>query len=179
MELGDIVEQEPHAHPEYFWKAKGAKQGDFKNSNNSNHKDFKNYSRVFAVAWGFEQPFDRASGQGTGKIQLHEFAITKYVDQSSPMLLQAMLNHEVITDSEFVYMDYPQAQGGKALAAQASSQMSKVFVVTGTQGVISKIEAGSTHDGRLLEKIHMMFNEMTWKSPVGSTEADWRRSEAF
>src|ERR1041384_1416327 len=179
MALGEFTPATNAAHPEYFWKAKGAKQGDFKNGNNSNHKDYKAYSRVFAVQWGFDQPMDQNSGQSAGKVQLKEFVITKYIDQSSPMLLQAMLNHEVITDSEFIYLDYPQAQGGKSIGAQASAQMTKIFVVTGTQGQIAKIEAGSTDDGRLFETIYMVFNEMTWKSPVGSTEADYKPTDDY
>jgi len=173
-ELGGWKEQEGRV-PEFFWKAKGAKQGNFKNE--SSIKVYSSYTRLVAVHWGSEAAVDAATHKIAGRIQLGPLVITKYVDAATPQIMQAFLESEVLSTSEFIYVDNPPAKAGAATAGVAAQSV-KVFTLEGTNGYVSKIEAGSTEDGRLLERVTIHFTKLTWTSNVGSTSSQWDASNA-
>lgn len=169
-ELGGWKEQEGTRVPEFFWKAKGAKQGPFKNE--SSIKTYSDHTRLIAVHWGGEVHVDPVSHIPGGRAQLGPLVITKYIDGATPQLLQAFMQNEAITNSEFIYVDVPPAKAGAATSGVAA-QTAKIFTIKGTNGYVSKIEAGSTGDGRLLERVSIHFTHLTWDSHVGSTSTQW------
>ena len=159
--LGDNVKLKERML-EMYWKAKGKVQGDLKNG--CDIKGYESFSRVYGVSWGIHGPVDQQTGQRTGKRQLEPLVITKPVDKSTPSLLQAMINNEVIDSSEFTFLDVP----GVATAAQ---KMVRILTVKTTNGAIAKIEAGSTPEGQMLEKIYLYFDKIIWRHEIATTEA--------
>ena len=159
---GEYITPRDNRLLELFWKAKGAQQGDMKNQ--CDMKGYEGFSRVIGVSWGVEGPVDQQSGQRTGQRILEPLVITKKIDHSTPSLTQAMVNNEVIKESEFAYVDVPghQTQGQK---------MVRILTIKTENGAISKIEAGTTPEGLLIEKIHLLFNKITWRHEIAKTEA--------
>jgi type VI secretion system Hcp family effector len=147
---------------EMFWKGKGAKQGDLKNS--CDMKGYETYSRVIAIQWGVSGEVDHQTGHRTGHRILDPLIITKRVDASSPLLLAAMIGNETIKESEFVYVDI---LGHQTQAAKTG----RVLTITTTNGVITKVEGGSTEEGMMIERIYLYFDKITWRHDVGKTEA--------
>jgi len=159
--LGDNVKLKERML-EMYWKCEGTKTGQMKGS--VDIKGFEDTMRVYGISWGVATNVDQQSGQATGK-RLHEpLIITKPVDKATPLLLNAMCSHENIKKTEFIYLDVP---GG----ATAAAKMVKVFSIITEDGYIGKIEAGSTSEGVLLEKIHLYFTKITWRHEVSKAEA--------
>src|SRR4051812_9196262 len=84
-----------------YLKMKGAKQGDIKGSVTQKGREGK--IMVIAVSHEIVSPRDVASGQATGKRMHKPFVITKEVDKSSPLLYNALVNNENITDWELQF----------------------------------------------------------------------------
>src|SRR5262245_52235966 len=84
-----------------YLKLKGTKQGEIKGS--VTQKDRVGKIGVIAVSHDIISPRDPASGLPTGKRQHKPFVITKELDQSSPLLLNALVNNENITEWELQF----------------------------------------------------------------------------
>jgi type VI secretion system secreted protein Hcp len=80
---------------------KGQKQGDIKGSVTQKGQEGK--IMVIAANHEIESPRDPASGLPTGKRMHKPFVITKELDKSSPLLYQAMVTNENITEWELQF----------------------------------------------------------------------------
>lgn len=85
------------------WVAvKGAKQGQFKGeSTNARRKD--KWIRILSFLYEVTSPRDLASGQASGKRQHKPIEIIKEWGASSPQLLSALANNEVLELVEFEF----------------------------------------------------------------------------
>jgi type VI secretion system secreted protein Hcp len=79
-----------------YLKVKGSKQGDIKGS--VTRKGLEGQIQVIAVMHEITSPRDAASGQATGKRQHKPIVITKEIDRSTPLLRQALVTNEHLTD---------------------------------------------------------------------------------
>jgi type VI secretion system secreted protein Hcp len=79
-----------------YLKVKGSKQGDIKGS--VTRKGLEGQIQVIAVTHEIISPRDAASGQATGKRQHKPIVITKEIDRSTPLLRQALVTNEHLTD---------------------------------------------------------------------------------
>lgn len=79
-----------------FLKLKGQKQGIIKGS--VTQKGRENQIMVIAVSHSITSPRDPASGLATGKRMHKPFVITKELDKSSPLLYNALITNENITE---------------------------------------------------------------------------------
>jgi len=147
---------------ELFWKAKGGSQGDLQNSCDS--KGYEKFSRIIGISWGIKSPRDIATGQASGKRVHGDLIITKQIDKSSPLLLQAMFTNEVIKESEFAYVDI-------LGHGQMQAKTGRVLTIKTTNGFISEIEGGSTPEGVMIEQIHLIYHHIMFRHEPGSTEA--------
>lgn len=77
---------------------KGVKSGDIKGS--CTLKGRENQIVVIAAHHEVTSPRDAATGLPTGKRQHRPFVITKEVDKATPLLYQALVNNEVLSDFE-------------------------------------------------------------------------------
>ncbi|MEO5685246.1 MAG: type VI secretion system tube protein TssD [Chitinophagaceae bacterium] len=84
-----------------FLKITGQKQGAIKGSVTQKGREGK--IMVIAANHELVSPRDPASGMATGKRRHHPFIITKELDKSSPLLYQAMVTNEMITDWELQF----------------------------------------------------------------------------
>lgn len=75
---------------------KGQKQGQVKGS--VTQKGREGWIAVYAFHHEIVSPRDAASGMPTGKRQHKALSITKEIDKSTPLLLQALINNETLTE---------------------------------------------------------------------------------
>ena len=79
-----------------YLRLKGQKQGEIKGS--VTQKGRENNIMVIAVSHEIVSPRDPASGLPTGKRMHKPFVITKELDKSSPLLYNALVNNENISE---------------------------------------------------------------------------------
>src|SRR3954465_6887753 len=79
-----------------YLNLKGQKQGDIKGSVTQKGREGK--IMVIAVSHEIISPRDTASGMPTGKRMHKPMVITKELDQASPLLYNALVNNENITE---------------------------------------------------------------------------------
>ncbi len=84
-----------------YLKVKGAKQGDIKGS--VIRKGLEGQIQVIAVLHEIISPRDAASGQATGKRQHKPIVITKEIDRSTPLLRQALVTNERLTECQLQF----------------------------------------------------------------------------
>ena len=84
-----------------YLKLKGAKQGVITGSVTQKGREGK--IMVIAVSHEIVSPRDSSSGQATGKRMHKPFVITKELDKSSPLLYNALVNNENITEFELQF----------------------------------------------------------------------------
>ena len=84
-----------------YLKLKGQKQGEIKGS--VTQKGRENKIMVIAVSHDVISPRDAASGLPTGKRMHKPYVITKELDKASPLLYNALVNNENITEWELQY----------------------------------------------------------------------------
>jgi type VI secretion system secreted protein Hcp len=84
-----------------YLKLKGQKQGQIKGSVTQKGREGK--IMVIAASHEVVSPRDLASGLPTGKRMHKPFIITKEVDKSSPLLYNALVNNENITEWELQF----------------------------------------------------------------------------
>src|SRR5215813_9400185 len=84
-----------------YLRLKGQKQGEIKGSVTQKGRE----SSIMVIAMSHEiiSPRDPASGLPTGKRMHKPFVITKEIDKSSPLLYNALVNNENISEWELQY----------------------------------------------------------------------------
>jgi type VI secretion system secreted protein Hcp len=104
-------------------------------------------------------PRDAASGQATGKRQHKPFTITKELDKSTPLLLNALVTNENLTAVTFHFM---QGGGNKVGSDYMTVKLTNAHVASRTQ-------TGGT------EEITFVYQKITWTWVDGGITAqdDW------
>lgn len=104
-------------------------------------------------------PRDAASGQATGKRQHKPMTITKELDKSTPLLLNALVTNETLTTVTFHF-----TQGGNNVGSDYMT-----VKLTNAQ-VASRIQIGGT------EEISFTYQKITWTWVDGGITAqdDWQ-----
>src|SRR5579859_4948716 len=82
-----------------YLRLKGQKQGEIKGG--VLIKGREGSIGIIAVTHSIVSPRDAATGQPSGKRQHKPFKFTKELDQSTPLLLQALVNNENLTETRF------------------------------------------------------------------------------
>jgi type VI secretion system secreted protein Hcp len=93
-----------------YLKLKGQKQGDIKGSVTQKGREGK--IMVIAVNHEIVSPRDAASGLPTGKRMHKPLVITKELDKSSPLLYNALVNNENLSEFELQFWQ-PSATGAE------------------------------------------------------------------
>lgn len=101
-----------------YLKLKGQKQGIIKGSAVQKGKEGKII--VIAVSHEVTSPRDAASGQATGRRIHKPFVITKEIDKSTPLLYNALISNENIT--EFTLDFYTDKKIGTAIGVGVETQ---------------------------------------------------------
>ena len=102
---------------------------------------------VLAFSWGMSQPASGhiGGGLGTGKVNVQDLSMTKYIDLSSPDLMLACCNGK----------HYPEA---KLVVRKAGENPLEYLTITMTDVIISSVSTGgSGSNDRLTENVALNF----------------------
>ena len=123
---------------------------------------FEEWSEVYSFGHSATVPHEAATGMATGRVQFNAVTVTKAIDSSSPLLLQALLENQVF-DAE-IKIQTPSVAGMEQLALQ--------YVLTGGRILGHRINAtvDNTIDTETLSLSFSTF-QMTWAD--GGIEAHY------
>lgn len=157
-----------------YLKLKGQKQGEIKGSVTQKGREGK--IMVIAVSHEIVSPRDAASGLPTGKRMHKPFVITKELDKSSPLLYNALVNNENISEWELQFWT-PQLK-----AATGTGQEVQHYTVKLTNANIASIAfrmANNKHPDLMkfaeYEEIAFTYQKIEWTWTDGGIMAmdDW------
>jgi type VI secretion system secreted protein Hcp len=157
-----------------YLKLKGQKQGDIKGSVTQKGREGK--IMVIAVSHEIVSPRDAASGLPTGKRMHKPYVITKELDKSSPLLYNALVNNENISDWELQFWT-PQLA-----AATGTGQEKQHYTVKLTNANLASIAfrmLNNKHPDLAryaeYEEVAFTYQKITWTWVDGGIEAsdDW------
>ena len=157
-----------------YLNLKGQKQGDIKGSVTQKGREGK--IMVIAVSHEIISPRDSASGLPTGKRQHKPLVITKELDKSSPLLLNALCNNENIPEWQLQFWK-PQIS---AVAGVGSEVQNYTIKLTNANiaGIQFKMLNNKNPDlTRYVEYEEVSFTyqkiEWTWVDGGITAEDDW------
>lgn len=110
-------------------------------------QDHEDEIDVLAWSWGMSQSGSMhvGGGAGSGKVNIQDVSLTKYVDKSSPSLMRACCNGEHLTEATLTVR-----KAGKDALDYLKIKMSPVLVTSLDTG-------GSGGDDRLTENVTLNF----------------------
>ena len=152
-----------------FLKLKGKIQGDIEGGATQKGREGKII--VLAFSHEIQSPRDAVSGQATGKRTHRPFAITKEIDQSSPLLYTALVTNEIISTWEL-----------QCFAANRSGKELNNYTVNLTNAVITDIRSTMLNNKvtenikmPLMEEISFVYQKIQWTWVDGGITSmdDW------
>ncbi len=148
-----------------YLKLKGQKQGDIKGS--VVQKGREGRIAVVAVSHEIISPRDASSGLATGKRSHKPFVFTKEIDKSTPILANALVHNETLTEAEFSFFQ-PSPKGGEMLT----------YTVKLKNANIASINFRTDADGKLVQDISFVYETIEWTwNDGGITATDkWQAS---
>jgi type VI secretion system secreted protein Hcp len=157
-----------------YLKLKGQKQGEIKGS--VTQKGRENKIMVIATSHEIVSPRDSASGLPTGKRMHKPFVITKEIDKSSPLLYNALVNNENISDWELQYWT-PQIKAQQGVGTEV--QHYTVRLVNANIASINFRMANNKHPDLMkfaeYEEVAFTYQKIIWTWNEGgiTAEDDW------
>jgi type VI secretion system secreted protein Hcp len=121
---------------------------------------------VLAWSWGMSQSGSMhvGGGAGSGKVNIQDVSLTKYVDKASPSLMRACCNGEHLTEATLTVR-----KAGKDALDYLKIKMSPVLVTSVDTG-------GSGGEDRLTENVTLNFAKVevgyTPQKPDGTGDAE-------
>ena len=126
---------------------------------------FKDQSRVLKFSYGVVSPRDVSTGQPSGKRQHKPIVITREPGAASPQFFTALLTNEVLKPVVI-----------KFLRANVTGVSEVQQVITLTTPTISDFRQYVGDDGRWLEDVAFVFQQIQIENKPGKTMAvDFRR----
>jgi len=157
-----------------YLKLKGQKQGELKGS--VTQKGRENKIMVIAVSHEIVSPRDAASGLPTGKRQHKPLVITKEIDKSSPLLYNALVNNENISEWELQFWT-PQIKAATGTGAEV--QHYTITLINANIASISFRMPNNKHPELMkfaeFEEIAFTYQKVIWTWNDGgiTAEDDW------
>ena len=137
---------------------KGQKQGLIKGNSAQNGR-----IAVIAVSHTVVSPRDPASGSATGKRVHKPFVITKEIDRATPLLHQALVTNETLTEVRF-------RVHGLLVGEVVGSELT-TYTVKMSNANIASIETRTNTDGQIVEDISFVYQKIEWEWPQEKTVA--------
>jgi type VI secretion system secreted protein Hcp len=156
---------------------KGQKQGEIKGSVTQRGREGS--ILVHAYSSDIVSPRDPASGLPTGKREHEPIVIVKQVDQSTPLLWNALVNNENLTQWELRFWAPVTAAAGSAAGAGTEKQ---IYTVTLTNASIASIhefmddnQIPAQANLPLQQEITFTYQKITWTwtNPALTASDDW------
>ena len=157
-----------------YLKLKGQKQGEIKGSVTQKGREGK--IMVIAASHEVLSPRDAASGLATGKRMHKPFVITKEIDKSTPLLYNALVNNENITEWELQFWTPNKGKG--------TGTEKQYYTVKLTNASISDISFHMLNNKNPelvmyaeYEEISFTYQKISWTWVDGGimAEDDWSR----
>jgi type VI secretion system secreted protein Hcp len=156
---------------------KGQKQGQINGS--VTVKGRENSIEVHSFTDEIVSPRDATTGLPTGKRQHEPIVIVKVLDKSTPLLWNALVSNENLT--QWVLQVYAAQPAGVGVASGAGAEM-MIYTITLTNATISSIrqymsdnEIASNTSLPVREEISFTYQKITWTWTQGNITAsdDW------
>jgi type VI secretion system secreted protein Hcp len=115
----------------------------------SQDKEHKNEIDVLAWSWGMSQSgsFHTGGGGGAGKANFQDVSVTKWIDKSSPVLMQYCANGDHFATAKLTVR-----KAGKTPLEYLTIEMTKVLITSVSTG-------GSGGEDRLTENVTLNFRQ--------------------
>ena len=107
-----------------YLNLKGQKQGDMKGSVTQKGREGK--IAIIAVSHEIISPRDPASGLPTGKRMHKPFVVTKELDKSSPLLYNALVNNENVSEWELQFWT-PQIKATQGVGTEVNHYTVRLY----------------------------------------------------
>lgn len=152
-----------------YLRLTGQNQGDIKGTVTQAGRE----DSIMVIGFNHEvvSPRDAASGLATGKRQHQPIVITKEIDKSSPLLMNALVNNENIT--EFTLRFWQPSRSGKEFQF-FTIQLTNAKIIDIRQEMLNnKYPENMQHKER--EHISFVYQKITWTYEDGGISAsdDW------
>lgn len=156
-----------------YLKLKGQKQGEIKGSVIQKGKE--NKIQVIAVSHDLSSPRDAATGLAKGR-RMHKPFITKETDKASPLLYNALVNNEAITEFELQFWT-PQTSASAGIGKEKQH-----YTIRLTNASISDIKFRMLNNNNPelaifteFEEVSFTYQKIEWTWMDGSITAmdDW------
>ncbi len=146
-----------------YLKLKGQKQGEIKGS--VTQKGREGRIAVIAVSHEIVSPRDAASGLPSGKRQHKPFVITKELDRSTPVIANALVTNENLTEMELTVFE-----------TLAKGVLAPIYTVRLTNANIASISTRTNLEGKLVQDIAFTYQKIEWTWVDGGIMAsdDWQ-----
>ncbi len=152
-----------------YLKLKGQIQGNIKGSVTQAGRE----DSIMVIGFSHEviSPRDAASGMATGKRQHQPLIITKEIDKSSPLLMNALVNNENIT--EFTLRFWQPSRSGKELQFFTIQLLNATISDIRQEMLNNKYPENMQHKER--EHISFVYQKIIWTYEDGGISAsdDW------
>jgi len=115
---------------------------------------------VLAWSWGMSQSgtTHMGSGSGSGKVSVQDLSLTKYIDKSSPALVQHCSNGKHI-------------KKGKLIVRKAGEKPLEYVVIELEDIIVTAVSSGgSGGEDRLTENVTLNFAQFDYKYTVQNTD---------
>ncbi|MEZ5893025.1 MAG: type VI secretion system tube protein Hcp [Parvularculaceae bacterium] len=137
------------ASQQMYLYVEGAAQGDMTGDVTVQGRE----SSIEVIAWSHEivSPRDAATGRATSRIQTKPLVITKPIDRSSPLLMQALVNNENLREVRLIFVDRDKQTGAPR----------DYYRIELSNAAIIGIAQEGTVGERDIEKISFSYAQMT------------------
>lgn len=156
---------------------KGQKQGDIKGS--VTQKGREGSIGVQYLQQKIVSPRDAASGLPTGKRQHEPLVFRKSFDKSTPLLLNALVNNENLTQAHFKFwrtgLNGTETQYFTIDLVNASLASSNLYHPDSFDSTAPAVSTGASGGGPELEEWSLTYQKITWTYTDGgiTAEDDW------
>ena len=152
-----------------FLRLTGETQGEIQGS--VTRKGQEDSIKVIAFEHEVVSPRDAASGRPTGKRQHRAITITKEIDRSTPLLMNALVNNENISEWELQF--WQPSKSGKQVQHYTIQLVNASIAGIRQEMLNNKYPENLRHKER--EHISFCYQKITWTWMDGgiSAEDDW------
>jgi len=155
-----------------YLKLRGNNQGEIKGSVSQKGRE----DSIMVIAFEHEviSPRDAASGLQTGRTQHKTLTITKEIDASTPLLMNALINNENIQEWELRF--WQPSRTGQEIQFYTIQLLNASISDIRQEMLNNKYPENMQHKER--EHISFCYQKITWTWEDGgiTAEADWENS---
>jgi len=127
-------------------------------------------TRILGFEFGATSPHDQSTGQTTGRVQVKPLVIHKFVDKSSPLILQALVTNKMINECKVTY--YANKVDGTGKIKQFEITLSK-FLISSYNSEASAGEHG------VIERFDMTYDKLLMIDVPSTKQVEYEWTQAL